>query len=44
MEGPNPALHNFQQKLLPNTLCSLKFASCEKQMKRLKKKKEACDT
>jgi hypothetical protein len=29
----------FQQKLLPSTLCSLKFASCEKHMKGWKKKK-----
>jgi hypothetical protein len=38
----------FQQKLLPGTLCSLKFASHEKHMKRWNKKKnwkkEVCDT
>jgi hypothetical protein len=46
---PKKRLHKkFQQKLLPSTLCSLKFASCEKHMKKMKKKqknkKEVCDT
>jgi len=38
---PKKRLHKkFQQKSLPSTLCSLKFASCEKHMKKMKKKTE----